>query len=208
MRWDESNFSITDAPLYVQQAYEAKKYAFVSDYVRLWALEQYGGVYMDVDFLVYRPLDELLHYAAFAGYEGSKRQPVMMGVIGSEPHGAWVRDMLSTYATRRFILPDGTCDMTPNTSYFTQRLAVQGFAADGVEKDVYVDGVFYLHVLPVWAFCPVLTTGEDVRRVETYCASIGTSSWARDKGWKTRVLQLFSPAMRTRLIKLKRKWLG
>lgn len=208
MRWDESNFSITDAPLYVQQAYEAKKYAFVSDYVRLWALEQYGGVYMDVDFLVYRPLDELLHYAAFAGYEGSKRQPVMMGVIGSEPHGAWVRDMLSTYATRRFILPDGTCDMTPNTSYFTQRLAVQGFAADGVEKDVSMDGVFYLHVLPVWAFCPVLTTGEDVRRVETYCAPIGTSSWARDKGWKTRVLQLFSPAMRTRLIKLKRKWLG
>ena len=208
MRWDESNFNIDKAPLYVRQAYEAKKFAFVSDYVRLWALEQYGGVYMDVDFLVYRPLDELLHYAAFAGYEGSKRQPVMMGVIGSEPHGAWVRDMLSTYATRRFILPDGTCDMTPNTSYFTQRLAAQGFAADGVEKDVYVDGVFYLHVLPVWAFCPVLTTGEDVRRVETYCASIGTSSWARDKGWKTRVLQLFSPAMRTRLIKLKRKWLG
>lgn len=88
MRWDESNFAIASAPLYVQQAYEARKFAFVSDYVRLWALEQYGG-YMDVDFLVFRPFDELMdRYPAFAGYEGSKRQPVMQGVLASEPHGA------------------------------------------------------------------------------------------------------------------------
>lgn len=45
MEWNESNFDIASAPLYVRQAYEAKKYTFVSDYVRLWALEQYGGVY-------------------------------------------------------------------------------------------------------------------------------------------------------------------
>ena len=76
-RWDETNFDIATAPLYVRQAYEARTFAFVSDYVRLWALEQYGGLYMDVDFEVYKPFDELMDkYAAFAGYEGSKRQPV------------------------------------------------------------------------------------------------------------------------------------
>ena len=95
-------------PLYVKQAYEARKFAFVSDYVRLWALERHGGVYMDVDFEVYRLFDELTDkYAAFAGYEGSKRKPVMMGVIASEPHGAWVKDMLSTYEDRKFIKQDG-----------------------------------------------------------------------------------------------------
>ena len=68
MRWDESNFDIAAAPQYVRQAYEARKFAFVSDYVRLWALEQYGGLYMDVDFEVYRPFDELMDkYPAFAG---------------------------------------------------------------------------------------------------------------------------------------------
>lgn len=205
--WTEENFDIDLYP-YAREAYDKGMYAFVSDVARLWALEQFGGVYMDVDMMAYRPLDELLRYAAFAGYEGSKRQPVMMGVLASEPHGAWVRDMLSTYATRRFILPDGSCDMTPNTSYFTQRLLSQGFVADGVEKDVYVEGVFYVHVLPVWAFCPILTTGEDVRTVATYCEAMGESSWASDKKWKTRVLSMFSPAMRTRLIKIKRKWLG
>ena len=275
IRWDESNFDIAVAPLYVRQAYEARKFAFVSDYVRLWALEQYGGLYMDVDFMVYRPFDELMdRYPAFAGYEGSKRQPVMQGVLASEPHGAWVQDMLATYANRPFILPDGTLDMTPNTAYFTDRLESQGFIADGIEKDFYFidnqknlkkntefpdtcsisnsldyqsareqtpgqpnaqfcsidsviqtisdnplqkmqknpensgyDRIFMLHVMPVWAFCPVLTTGEDVRTHETYCEHKGESSWAQQT-WKGRIMHILSPKWKTRIIKLKRKWLG
>lgn len=210
MRWDETNFDISKAPLYVRQAYEARKFAFVSDYVRLWALEKFGGLYMDVDFMVYRPFDELMDkYPAFAGYEGSKRQPVMQGVIASEPHGAWVTDMLHTYATRAFIKEDGSLDMTPNTTYFSDRLEAQGFVPDGKEKDVYVvDGKFFLHIMPVWAFCPVLTTGEDVRNEETYCEHMGESSWATQNGWKAKVLSMFSPKWKTRLIKLKRKIFG
>ena len=207
-KWDESNFDIAAAPKYVQQAYESRKFAFVSDYVRLWALEKFGGLYMDVDFMVYRPFDELMDkYAAFAGYEGSKRKPVMQGVIASEPHGAWVTDMLRTYDTRVFIKEDGSLDLTPNTSYFTDRLEAQGFVADGVEKDVVVNGTFFLHVYPVHYFCPVLTTGENVRTEETCCEHMGESSWAK-KGWKAKLLGLVSPKMRTKLIKLKRAILG
>ena len=220
MRWDESNFDIAAAPLYVRQAYEARKFAFVSDYVRLWVLEKFGGLYMDVDFMVYRPFDDLMdRYPAFAGYEGSKRQPVMQGVLASEPHGAWVRDMLSTYEGREFIKPDGSLDLTPNTSYFTDRLESQGFIADGIEKDFFVEEstkhqtsnikhqIFYLHVFPVHYFCPVLTTGENLRNAETYCEHKGESSWAEKDGWKATVLSLFGPQWKTRIIKLKRKLL-
>ncbi len=222
MRWDETNFNIAAAPLYVRQAYEARKFAFVSDYVRLWALEKFGGLYMDVDFMAYRPFDVLLDkYAAFAGYEGSKRQPVMQGVIASEPHGAWVTDMLRTYDTRTFITPDGSLDLTPNTSYFTDRLQAQGFVADGVEKDVYVskdlytihhtpyteDKIFLLHVFPVYYFCPVLTTGEDVRTEETYCEHMRLCSWL-GQSWKSYVMRCFGPKWRAKLIKWKRKILG
>lgn len=219
MWWNEETFDVSSAPLYVLQAYESRKYAFVSDYVRLWALEKFGGLYMDVDFMVYRPFDELMtQYEAFAGYEGSKRQPVMQGVIASEPHGAWVTDMLSTYATRLFIKPDGSLDLLSNTGYFTDRLESQGMLIDGVEKDVFVRsegvkelknerGEFYLHVFPVHYFCPVLTTGEDLRTPETYCEHLGESSWSQ-KSWKSRLLQKMSPALRTKLILLKRKLLG
>ena len=219
-------------PIYVKQAYEARKFAFVSDYVRLWALEQYGGLYMDVDFEVFRPFDELMDkYSAFAGYEGSKRKPVMMGVLASEPHGAWVRDMLSTYETRTFYKSPLTgnpspvtleYDLTPNTSYFSDRLEAQGFVADGTEKDFYVKSIsnfkfqisnleeptFFLHVFPVHYFCPVLTTGEDVRTEETYCEHKGESSWATNKGWKAKLLKLLEPQWKTRIIKLKRRILG
>lgn len=206
--WNEDTFDLSSAPLYVRQAYEARKYAFVSDYVRLWALEKFGGLYMDVDFLVYRSFDELMDkYAAFAGYEGSKRNPVMQGVIASEPHGAWVTDMLRTYGTRVFIKGDGILDMYPNTQYFTDRLIEQGFKNDGVEKDVYVNDKFFLHVYPVYYFCPVLTTGENVKNEETYCEHMGESSWAK-KGWKSKLMRLFSPSFRTKLIKLKRRILG
>ena len=209
MWWNESNFDIAAAPLYVRQAYEVRKYAFVSDYVRLWALEKFGGLYMDVDFMVYRPFDDLMpQYAAFAGYEGSKRQPVMQGVIASEPHGAWVTDMLSTYETRPFVKPDGSLDLLSNTGYFTNRLESQGMIIDGVEKDVCTDNIFFLHVFPVHYFCPVLTTGEDVRNEETYCEHKGESSWAKKGGWKSKVLALVSPSFRTKLIKLKRRILG
>ena len=228
-RWDETNFDITSAPLYVRQAYEMRKYAFVSDYVRLWALEQYGGLYMDVDFMVFRPFDDLMDkYPAFAGYEGSKRQPVMQGVIASEPHGAWVQDMLGTYENRSFIKPYGSLDLTPNTAYFTDRLESQGFVADGVEKDFYVRSerikelenegdslnikhstlnIYFLHVFPVYYFCPVLTTGEDVRTEETYCEHKGESSWALQT-WKAKLLSKLPSSLRTKLIKLKRKILG
>ena len=209
IRWDESNFDIAAAPLYVRQAYEARKYAFVSDYVRLWALEKFGGLYMDVDFMVYSPFDELMDkYAAFAGYEGSKRNPVMQGVIASEAHGAWVRDMLSTYRIREFIKVDKSLDLTPNTTFFSDRLESQGFIPDGNEKDVFVNGEFFLHIMPVWAFCPVLTTGEDVRTPETYCEHMGGSSWNSDNGWKVKLLRLLGPQWKTRIIKLKRKLLG
>ena len=209
MRWDESNFEIAAAPVYVKQAYEAKKFAFVSDYVRLWALEKFGGLYMDIDFLVHRPFDDLMDkYAAFAGVEGCKRQAVMMGVIASEAHGAWVTDMLRTYATRAFIREDGSLDLTPNTTYFSDRLESQGYIPDGKEKDVFVDGEFFLHVLPVWAFCPRLTTGEDVRNENTYCEHMGLDSWNTHTNWQTKLVKYLSPKWKIRIIKLKRKLFG
>ena len=115
--------------------------------------------------------------------------------------------MLATYERRDFLKADGSLDLTPNTSYFTDRLEAQGFIADGVEKDVYVNNVYYLHVMPVHYFCPGLTTGENLRTPETYCEHKGESSWAQ-KGWKAKLLKKMSPALRTKLIKLKRKIFG
>ena len=202
--WSEDNFDIASAPQYVQEAYAAKKYAFVSDYVRLWALEQYGGLYMDVDFEVYKSFDDLMEqYEAFAGYEGSKRNPVMMGVIAAKAHHSWIQGMMQTYETRVFIKEDGSLDMTPNTGYFLGWMLERGFVADGVEEDFM--GV---HILPVECFCPQLTTGENLCCERTYCEHKGLHSWSGNGGWKVKILNLVGNKWKIRLINLKRRILG
>lgn len=191
-------------PAYVKEAYAAKKYAFVSDYVRLWALEREGGLYMDVDFEVYKPFDDLMgKYNAFAGYEGSKRNPVMMGVIAAKAHHPWIQEMLLTYENRAFVKSDGSLDMTPNTGYFLNWMQARGFVADGQEKDFM--GV---HIFPVEYFCPILTTGDNMRCERTYCEHKGLHSWSGSGGWKEDVLSIFGDKWKTKLIKLKRKVLG
>ena len=199
--WTEDNFDMSTAPQYVQEAYAAKKYAFVSDYVRLWTLEREGGLYMDVDFEAYKRFDDLMEqYDAFAGYEGSKRNPVMMGVIAAKAHHPWIIGMMQTYESRVFVKEDGSLDMTPNTGYFLSWMTKQGFVADGVEKDWM--GV---HILPVECFCPGLTTGENLRCERTYCEHKGLHSWSGEGGWKVKLLNLFPASCKIKLIKLKRK---
>ena len=66
--WNEDTFDINSVP-YVKEAYEARKFAFVTDYIRLWALEREGGGYMDTDVEVYKPLDEFLDKEGFTGFE-------------------------------------------------------------------------------------------------------------------------------------------
>lgn len=202
--WNESTFDV-DSNAYAKEAYEAGKYAFVSDVVRLKALESEGGVYLDTDVEVFKPLDDLLERKAFAGFEGSKHQPVGTCVMASEPHGKWVSEMLSAYQDRHFANPDGSFDMRTNVQFITAMMAANGFRQDGTEQD-YRD----LHVFPVDYFSPRHTTGEYICTENTYCEHKGLASWAerQHKGWKHFVLRLFGQRNRSRLIKLKRKIIG
>lgn len=201
--WNEESFDVK-AFAYTREAYEAGKYAFVSDYVRLVALEREGGLYLDVDFEVYKAFDDLLRRHAFAGVEGSKHHPLMMGVCGSEAHGAWVSEMLGAYQGRHFLKSDGSMDLTTNVQFVTAIMAANGFRQDGTEQD-YRD----LHVFPVDYFSPRQTTGEYLRTENTYCEHRGLASWdTHGKGWKAFVLRLVGQRLTPRLIKLKRKLLG
>lgn len=202
-KWDETTFDI-DSTAYTREAYAARKYAFVSDYVRLYALEKEGGIYLDVDFEVYKSFDSLLHLHAFAGIEGSKHKPVMMGVCASEAHGEWVTEMQEAYRDRHFLNPDGTMDLTTNVQYITAIMAKHGFRQDGTEQE-YKD----LHIFPTDYFSPRQTTGEYLRTDNTYCEHKGISSWNDEvPGWKDWVLKWLPQKLQTQLIKLKRKLIG
>lgn len=198
--WNEDSFDVQSTP-YTAEAYAAGKYAFVSDYVRLWVLEREGGVYMDVDFEVFKPFGDLLVNRAFAGFEGSKHLPVMMGVCASEPHGEWVGEMLQVYDGLHFMREDGSPDLTTNVARLTAIMRNNGLRQDGTEQH-YRD----LHVYPVDYFSPRQTTGEYLRTANTYCEHRGLASWSgKSTGWKQRLLGVVGQKNMTRLIKIKRR---
>ena len=201
--WNEENFDVRQV-LYTKEAYEAKKYAFVSDYVRLWVLCNEGGLYMDVDFEVYKSFDDLMCLNAFAGFEGSKHSPMMMGVVASRANGDWIKEQLGYYKDRHFILPDGSFDLTTNVQFITAKMRENGFVQNGKEQN-YKD----MHVFPVEYFCPRQTTGEYFRTENTYCEHLGLGSWTeRNGGWKNRIAGFVGQKNMIRLIKIKRKLLG
>ena len=85
IEWNEENFDI-DMNGYTRMCYAEKKYAYLSDYVRLWAVEKYGGIYLDIDVEVIRPLEKLLQEDAYFGFENKRYVNTGLG-FGSIAHG-------------------------------------------------------------------------------------------------------------------------
>lgn len=98
--WNEEN-SPMDHP-FVRSAYATKKYAFVADYVRFWALYNYGGIYLDTDMYVIRSFDDLLDCEFFCGWETSEDNHFGACALGACALGACARDVLAKYDTLIF----------------------------------------------------------------------------------------------------------
>lgn len=148
LEWNENNFDVTTAPKYVQQAYESRRWAFVSDFVRLKALLEMGGVYMDTDVEVIKPLDSFLKHKAFAGFEGIGR--VQTGLLACEKDFPLFRDFIAYYDTASFLQSDGTPDITTNVEILTRLCLARGMEADDIYQEI--DG---LAIYPRAVFCPV-----------------------------------------------------
>lgn len=199
--WSEENFDVNSVP-YTKEAYQAKKYAFVSDYVRLFALYTEGGIYMDTDVEVLKPYDDLLFLSAFTGYEGSKHLPPVTGTMASEAGGEWVKEQIEAYKNLHFIKTDYSYDLTTNTVRISEIMKAGGFIQNGM-KQKYKD----ITIFPVNYFCPRQTTGEVLIDSNTYCDHHFMGTWDDNKN-KSTLTKLFGQKNMTKLIKLKRKLLG
>lgn len=168
--WNEDNFDLTQNA-YMQEAYAAKKWAFVSDYARLKVIYDNGGIYLDTDVELIKPLDSLLSHSGYMGFD--EKGIVASGLgFGAEKGNAVVGEFLRDYEDIHFALPDGGYDLTPcpdrNTSTL-QRLGMDMTKTSGT----FMDMVFY----PAEYFCPMdYSTGKKTITKNTvsihhYCAS-------------------------------------
>lgn len=102
IEWNESNFDVNQNG-YTQMCLREKKYAFLSDYVRLKVVAEHGGVYFDTDVELVKSIDPLLENEAFFGFENPSYVASGLG-FGSIAHGTVIEAMLREYD---FLL-DGT----------------------------------------------------------------------------------------------------
>ena len=100
IEWNEQNFSIDQSIPYVKEAYNAKKWAFVSDYVRLFALYSMGGIYLDTDVEILKKFDDLLEREAFIGFES--KYSLCTAVIGAEKGSLFIKKLLQVYDGKAF----------------------------------------------------------------------------------------------------------
>ena len=122
IEWNEKNYNV-NKNRYCREAYGAKKWAFVTDYMRLDILDRFGGIYMDSDVEVLKNLNVFLKDKAFSSFEAGDPTQVFLptGMIASERHGLWVKYLKSYYSSHRsFFRDSGEIDTTTNTETITR----------------------------------------------------------------------------------------
>ena len=169
--WNEDNCDYLAMP-FMAEAYAAKKYAFVSDVMRLIVLEQHGGVYFDTDVEVVRDISPLLDDEGFIGFENE--QYVNSGqVVAAETHHPVIQAMIEEYKTLRFTNTDGSLNTVGCPRLNTDVMERFGLVRNGQEQ--LVAGI---HVYPADYFNPLDSiTGKLTKTENTYSIHRYSMSW-------------------------------
>ena len=175
--WNEDNFDVNIIP-YTKEAYEAKKYAFVSDYARFWILYHYGGLYFDTDVEVIKPMDDIIAKGPFMGIEVPSSEGTIPLVapglgIGAYAEMTFYEKALKAYSTQRFLNSDGTFNQRTIVKYNTELLE-----KEGLKPNNELQQVANIWIYPADYFNPF----DDLTGIQKITENTRTIHWYR-KSW-------------------------
>ncbi len=191
-RWDESNYDFTQCR-YMREAYEAKKWGFVPDFARLDIIWRFGGVYLDTDVELLRPLDELLEYDAFAGFEDGHFVALGLG-FGAKAGCEQIRALRDDYRDRAFLAPDGSPRLEASPVLTTRALCAQGLRPNGRLQrvgEITMLPCEYLCPQPAGAGEPALT--KNTVSIHHYAATWTDEAQRRDVEGRVRWTKRLGP---------------
>lgn len=211
--WNEDNFDVNIIP-YTAEAYQAKKYAFVSDYARFWILYKYGGIYFDTDVEVIRPIDDIVERGNFMGFETDPKLQVKADAsearvnpglgLGVAPGLGIIKKMLDYYEGRHFeFIPGGIGQLT------IVHIATEVLRKAGLKQQQGIQQVDDMWIYPAEYFCPInLKTGRIHVRPNTRTIHHYAGTWQDKhfsfKEWIKKVLPE-SLLLKVMAVKTKRK---
>lgn len=167
MLWDMNRFDVHSVP-WVEQACSVKKWAFAADYIRLYALYNHGGIYLDSDVEALKSFDDLLDRPYFFGKEHTpdridSSHIIEAATFGAEIHHPLIKKCLDYYAGKNFIMANGAFDTTVLPHIMASVLNQEGALRD---------------LLPMRYFSPKNTRTQIVEATaETYSVHHFNGSW-------------------------------
>lgn len=197
--WNEANFDVNAIP-FATEAYNAGKYAFVSDYARFAILAEHGGVYLDTDVELIKPWESLIAQAPFTGTEQTGL--INPGLGFAMPSGSdFCRAMMNTYRSIHFINPDGSHNLKTICDYSTEYFTARGYKSS--DNQLTIDGIT---IFPPQVLSPKSQiNGELNITEETYAIHHYAGSWLTPyERFKLRIKDLVGPALASKYINLKK----
>lgn len=179
VKWDETNYDISKNR-YMKEAYETKKWGFVPDYARLDIINSNGGIYFDTDVELLRPLDPLLSYELFCGFETSKYVAFGLG-FGAVKENPILQEMLDQYEHEKFIMDNGELNLVASPVYQTRVLERHGLVKNGktqINKDFLALSAEYLS--------PISPYGVGNPTARSFSIHQYAASWFDDKQQKEK----------------------
>ena len=143
---------------WIDSAIAEKKWAFAADFIRLYALYNYGGIYLDCDVEVLKPFDNLLNRQMFVGRE-SARPVIEAAVMGSEAKMPWLKNSLDFYAGRSFDI----------SKINTPEVAIPFILKDFVDEESVMDAKYFSPLNNLTGKCQITPN--------TYCVHHFNGAW-------------------------------
>ena len=186
IEWNESNYDI-NCCAYVREAYEAKKWAFVSDYARLYIIYNEGGIYFDTDVKMIRSLHHIVQTGDFMAME-LPTATIALGLgFGAEKNNPFLRNMMEIYAGQHFLLSDGSLNQKTIVQNITEELDKLGLKHENVLQKI---AGFTLY--PTDFFCPYNYQTHSMNITKnTCCVHLYDGSWLEGADLEIRARQAY-----------------
>lgn len=182
--WNEDNFDVNIIP-FTKEAYQAKKYAFVSDYARYWIIYKYGGIYFDTDVEIIQPIDDIIARGPFMGCENEASQEigkVLLDVnpglgFGAYPNIPIFKEIMTRYASMHFVNEYGNLNLIT-----VVKLTTEVFVTHGLENTNKIQECGGIFIYPKSFFSPKdFESGKVHIKKETRCIHHFEASWLTKK---------------------------
>lgn len=182
IEWNEKNFDIMSHP-FVEAAYKNKKWPFVSDYIRVWVLYNYGGIYLDTDNIVLDSFDKLLNDKVFVGFENDDHP--FTAAFGSVAKHPLLKEILDYYDS----LTDYKFEFENNNTISVSDILINNYGCElGNKEQILKDGI---HVYKDTILCNPSK--------ESICIHVFTGTWLNERSkLKTKVVKFLKLRVTTK----------